>query len=206
MSTKWLDWGRELAALAQTGLKYEENPFEIERLKRIRVIAAEMMAEYSEGDFEQVHELLAGEIGDATPKVDVRGVIFKDDSVLLVSERMDGGRWTLPGGWADVNESASESVVREVWEESGYESRAVRLLAAYDRARHDHPPHIYTIYKLFFLCEITGGQPTATLETDGVNFFPINKLPELSIGRTTEKQIHRLHELYSDPSLPTDFD
>ena len=206
MSTQWLNWAREIAALAQTGLKYCENPFEIERLKRFQAIAAEIMADYSEAEFERIHELLAGEVGDATPKVDVRGVIFDGDKVLLVSERMDGGRWTLPGGWADVNESPSKSAVREVWEESGYEVRATRLLAAYDRARHDHPPHLYTIYKLFFLCEITGGEAKSTFETDGVDYFPIDNLPELSIGRTTPAQIKRLYELYRDPSLPTDFD
>jgi ADP-ribose pyrophosphatase YjhB (NUDIX family) len=206
MSTQWLDWARELAALAQTGLKYNDNPFELERLKRIQAIAAEIISEHSEAEFERVNALLAGEIGDATPKVDVRGVIFDGDKVLLVSERMDGGRWTLPGGWADVNESPSQSAIREVWEESGYEVRATRILAVYDRAKHNQPPHIYSIYKLFFLCEIIGGAPQSTFETDGVDYFPIDDLPELSIGRTTQAQIKRLYELYRDPSLPTDFD
>ncbi len=77
--------------------------------------------------------------GYATPKVDVRGSVFRDDQILLVKERADG-LWTLPGGWADVNESPREAVVREIMEESGYHTRANKLLAVWDRAKHQHTP------------------------------------------------------------------
>jgi ADP-ribose pyrophosphatase YjhB (NUDIX family) len=132
-------------------------------------------------------------------------VVFRDGAILLVKERQDG-LWALPGGWADVNESPSEAVVREVFEESGYQTRAIKLLALYDRRKHAHPPHLYHIYKLFFCCELLGGTPAPSLETEAVGFFQEHALPELSIMRVTPAQIARLFEHYRHPNWPTDFD
>jgi len=123
-----------------------------------------------------------------------------------VQEVQDGGRWTLPGGWADIYESPSESVEREVFEESGYRARAVRLLAVYDRQKWPHPPHPNYTYKLFFLCEITGGQPATSLETSGVGWFGPDELPELSTARILPEQIARLFEHARHPDWPADFD
>ncbi len=205
MTPKWLEWAQRLQAIAQSGLYYTQNPFEIERYEAVREIAVEIMAAHSDASPESLRALFAHEEGHATPKVDVRGAVFRDDTILLVRERVDG-RWTLPGGWVDVGESPSEAVEREVFEESGYRTRAVKLLAVYDRNKHDHPPHPFHIYKLFFLCELTGGDPSPSAETDGVAFFPEDALPELSMGRVTPEQIRRLFEHYRHPDWPADFD
>jgi ADP-ribose pyrophosphatase YjhB (NUDIX family) len=213
MDLTWLRWARELQALAQTGLAYGKDPYDIERYESVRAIAHEIMASYSTMDHAHVRDLFARERGHATPKVDVRGVVFDDDRLLLVRERSDG-RWTLPGGWADVNESPSEAVVREVYEESGYRTRAVKLLALYDRDRHGHPPHPYHIYKLFFHCELAGGPAsqaadtagTAFAETDGVAFYREHEMPDLSLSRVMPAQITRLFEHRRHPEWPADFD
>ena len=139
------------------------------------------------------------------PKVDVRGGVFERDRVLLVRERSDG-RWTLPGGWVDVNDAPSEAVAREILEESGYRARAVKLAALVDKNRHPHPPGIHHIYKLFFLCELTGGSAASSDETDAVDFFAVHALPELSTGRVLASQIERLYQHRLDPALATDFD
>ena len=128
-----------------------------------------------------------------------------DDRVLLVRERSDG-RWTLPGGWVDVNDSPSAAVAREILEESGYRARAVKLAALVDKNRHPHPPGVHHIYKLMFLCELTGGAPAPSQETDAVDFFPVAALPQLSTGRILASQIERLYRHHLDPALPTDFD
>lgn len=205
MDPKWLEWAKRLAAAAQNGLAYNTDPFNVERYESIRAVAAEMMAAGSGEEAQTVRQLLEGEVGHATPKVDVRGVVFREDGVLLVRERLDG-LWSLPGGWADVYDSPSEATVREVYEESGYQTRAVKLLALYDRARHEHPPMPFHVYKVFFLCEIVGGAPAKSVETDEVGFFPEDGLPELSIGRVTERQIRRFFEHSRHPDLPADFD
>ena len=145
----WLHWAQQIQAIAQTGLTYTEGMYDRERYHALQQIAAEIMAVGSNGDVQQILDLFAQESGYPTPKVDVRGVVFRDDKILLVLERADGG-WTLPGGWADVGDSPAECVVREVREESGFEVRAVKLLALYDRNRHGHDPHPDYIYKLFF--------------------------------------------------------
>ena len=203
---QWLLWSRQLMALAQNGLAYASNPFDIDRYQAVRKIAAAILAEHARADPQQVEDLFAREVGYATPKVDVRGVVFRDGALLLVKEREDG-RWTLPGGWADVNESPSEAVVREVFEESGYRTRATKLLAVLDRAKHPHLPLLpFHIYKHFLRCEWLGGEPTISIETEAVGFFREDQLPELSNSRTTPGQIARMFEHFRQPDLPTDFD
>jgi ADP-ribose pyrophosphatase YjhB (NUDIX family) len=202
---RWLDWVQRLQAVAQTGLAYGKDPFDIERFQQVQAIAAEIAAAHTDTLPDTINDLFAGEIGHATPKVDVRGVVFRDDTLLLVRERSDG-RWTLPGGWVDIGESPSEAVTREVKEESGYDTRAVKLLALYDRSRHDHPAHIWYIYKLFFQCDLLGGEPVPDKEILEVGFFRPDALPELSAGRVTAKQIARFFEHRQHPDWPTEFD
>ena len=205
MEPNWLTWARKLQAIGQNGLAYSKDPFDIERFEELRELALEILQNYTDSDLPRIRDLFAGEHGHATPKVDVRGVVFKEDAILLVRERADG-KWTLPGGWVDVNESPSESVAREVFEESGYQTKALKLLACYDRNRHPHPPHPYHVYKLFFHCEILGGSPSTSYETDGVDFFKQDAIPELSTDRVTSAQIDRFFEFLRSPDLPTDFD
>ena len=205
MESKWIEWAQQLAAIAQNGLHYSTDPYDRERFEQVRHIAASMLAAQSASEPGRIFELLAGETGHATPKVDVRGAVFQGENILLVRERSDG-LWTMPGGWVDVGESAAEAVVREVREESGYQTRVIKLAAVFDRNKHNHPPSMYHIYKLFFLCEATGGQPAVNLEIDAIDFFSIQALPKLSTGRLTVDQVHRLYAHYRQPDLPTEFD
>ena len=205
MDPKWLEWARKIQAIAQNGLTYTESPYDRERYKALREVAFEILAEQSDADLPRIRELFEGETGYATPKVDVRGVIFRDGKILLVRERLDG-RWTLPGGWADVWDTPSEAVEREVYEESGYRVRATKLLAVWDRRLHGHPPPLHNIYKLVFRCELLGGEATESLETMGVGFFGEDAWPELSLPRTTPWQLKRLFEHLRHPDWPTDFD
>lgn len=205
MPRTWLDWARRVQAIAQSGLAYSPNQYDLERYEALREIAAEMMAAGSAGDVAVFRNCFAAERGYATPKVDVRGAVFREGRILLVLEREDGG-WTLPGGWADVGESPAEAIVREVREESGYETRALKLLAVYDRNRHAHPPIPFHAYKIFFQCEVMGGAPAASNETAGVDWFAESALPALSTSRVTAAQIHRFFEHDRHPEWATDFD
>jgi ADP-ribose pyrophosphatase YjhB (NUDIX family) len=203
---QWLKIARELRALAQTGLTFTTDRFDRQRYERVRELAASMLAEGSGEHFDVIIEILREGWGYATPKVDVRGAAFVDGRVLLVREIGDG-KWTLPGGWADVNQSAAECVVREIAEESGFLARARKLAAVRDYQRSGHPPrNVDSIYKMFFICEITGGAPRASDETSEVGFFPRDALPPLSLGRTTAAQIDRMFHHAEHPDLATDFD
>jgi ADP-ribose pyrophosphatase YjhB (NUDIX family) len=194
-----------MQAIAQDGLTYTKDDYDLGRYEQLRGLAAEILAAYSTGTLEEANDLLALETGPATPKVDVRAAVFRKGQVLLVKEPGEGG-WSLPGGWADVGESASEAAARETLEESGYRVRPVRLLAAYDRDRHCHPPMAYHVYKLVFLCEILDETPSSDVDAQGVRFFGEKELPELSSTRVTRAQILRLFEQHRDPDKPTDFD
>ena len=200
-----LAWARKVQAIAQNGLAFTQDPFDRERYQQLQELVAEVLRSQLDVPPARAAAFWEGEHGYATPKVDVRGAVFADERVLLVRERSDG-RWTLPGGWVDVNDAPSEAVVREIYEESGYRARAVKLAALVDKNRHPHPPGIHHIYKLMFLCELTGGSPAVSQETDAVEFFALDALPQLSTGRILASQIERLYRHHLEPALPTDFD
>jgi ADP-ribose pyrophosphatase YjhB (NUDIX family) len=203
----WLGWVRALQAISQTGLHYAKDPYDIQRYTQIRKIAADMLANGSNLASEQVLKFVAEEFGYATPKVDVRGVAFRDSKILLVREIQDHGRWTVPGGWADVNETPSAAVIREVFEESGFETRAVKLLAVYDRERQGHRPSFpFHVYKLFFRCEIIGGAPRPNEEASEIGFFGPHELPDLSQSRVTASQIAKFFAQLERPDAETEFD
>lgn len=200
-----LEWARRVQAIAQNGLAFSKDPFDRERYTQLQELVAGLLSRELAVPLDTARAFWAGEVGYATPKVDVRGAVFQGEQVLLVRERSDG-RWTLPGGWVDVNDAPSEAVAREIHEESGYRARAVKLAALLDKNRHPHPPGVHHIYKLLFLCELTGGSPATSNETDAVEFFALHALPELSTGRILPAQIQRLYQHRLDPALPTDFD
>ena len=202
---EWLATARELRALAQIGLTFAKDPFDRQRYERLRELAATMAARGAGAPDAAVLESFRNDAGYATPKVDVRGGALRDGRILLVREVSDG-RWTLPGGWADVNQTAAECVVRELAEESGFESRAVKLVAVHDYQTRNRPRHIDSIYKLLFLCELTGGQARTSVETSEVGFFPRHDLPPLSLGRTNADQVELMFRHAENRDLAADFD
>jgi ADP-ribose pyrophosphatase YjhB (NUDIX family) len=204
---KILEWARKVQAIAQNGLMFTHDQFDRERYGQLQQLVAAILSSELELPLERVKAFYSADDGYATPKVDVRGGVFDQDKVLMVRERSDG-KWTLPGGWVDVNDAPSHAVEREIREESGYLSKAVKLAALFDKNNpaHGHPPGITHIYKLLFLCELTGGTATTSSETDAVDFFPVGSLPPLSTGRTTQSQIERLYQHHLNRALPTDFD
>jgi ADP-ribose pyrophosphatase YjhB (NUDIX family) len=203
--TDRISLAQRIQAIAQTGLAYAQNDYDAERYRELREIAAALMAGPEADVAALAAGLFAAERGYATPKVDVRAAVFRDGRLLLVREASDGG-WTFPGGWAEVGQSAAESVEREVREESGYRVRAVRLLACWDREKHPHPPIPFHSYKLLFLCEIVGGAPAASAETTAVGFFTEEEIPPLSTTRTLSEQIRFAFAAQRDPAAPTAFD
>lgn len=201
----WLIHARELHAIAQTGGHYAQDKFDRQRYERLRIMATELMALGSGSGVEQIAHLFAQDVGYATPRVAVRGACFQEDKILLVRELTDG-KWAMPGGWCDVNQSASQCIEREIWEESGYTARAVKLVGVWDRSLRSPSPYPFSIYKMFFICELTGGSPQTSIETSEIGFFDENQLPELSPGRNQPRQIRRMFAHYRRPDLPTEFD
>lgn len=200
--------GIKLAALAQDGLVYATDGYNQDRYRQVARVAAELLATVSGAPAGELAIELGRDSGYATPKIDVRGVIFDDrERVLLMQEKTDG-RWSLPGGWADPGDSPSAAVTREVLEETGYYSSVAKLIACWDRELQDNPPPMAVhVYKLFFLCHWDGRtQPPAALETLDVGWFGVDTLPPLSLGRVNHRQVERALAHHRDPLLPTEFD
>jgi ADP-ribose pyrophosphatase YjhB (NUDIX family) len=181
---------KEIRALAQSGLQYTKDPFDQERFERLIEIASELYTSLSDTDLKTVERFFIPETGYATPKVDLRACVFRDDKVMLVKERSDN-LWTLPGGWADQNESPEEGVIREIKEESGFDTKIHSLYAVKDRDRNPYKPkYPVSIYKLFFTATVTGGSPAANLEVSEIDFFKEGNLPPLSEERVLAQDIH----------------
>ncbi len=204
----WLAWTREMQAIAQSGLTFARDPYDRERYLQLQALAARAMAAGGGADPAQVAGLFAAQEGYATPKIDVRGAAFNAaGEILMVREVQDGGRWTLPGGWADVNLTPAENVAKEMLEESGFEVRVRKLAAVWDRTRQGHGPAPFSAAKLFFLCEITGGTAAASLETSEVAFFAEQAMPaDLSTGRVLPHQLARMFAHWRAPGLATEFE
>ncbi|WP_029192658.1 NUDIX hydrolase [Paenibacillus harenae] len=198
MEIKWLEWAKQIQAIAQIGLTYTKDPYDIERYEDLRQISIDILSNYTLIEKQQLKLSFANETGYATPKVDIRGVVFNHNKILLVREKIDGA-WALPGGWADIGYSPAEVAIKEIKEESGFVVTPVRLLAVLDKKNHDHPPEPYHVYKFFIECKIVGGEAETGLETSEVDFFDEHNLPELSLERNTLKQVKIMFEFLRDP-------
>jgi len=201
----WLRFAERVQAIAQTGLAYARDPYDRERYQELRGIAVEMAASGLGVSGAEVEVVFASGLGYPTPKVDVRAVVFGGDELLLVRERRSG-RFTFPGGWADVGDTPGAAAERETLEESGYRVRATKLVALLDKARHEHPPSVDYVYKVLIGCRLEGGAAATSHEIDAVGFFARTAIPELDLDRTTPGQIELAWAHHEDPTRPTDFD
>ncbi|MDW7694941.1 NUDIX hydrolase [Flammeovirgaceae bacterium SG7u.111] len=205
MEKEWHEIAKRIQALAQNGITFTEGKYDMERYEELREISAQMMSMYTDTPIEKVRDVFNFEHGYQTPKVDVRGVVFKENKILMVQEEQDG-KWSLPGGWADVNYSPRQIAVKEVWEETGLRVEPVKLLAVLDKACHPHPLEPYQAYKFFIHCKIIRGELRTSIETLDVRFFGVDELPQLSAERVLKYQIEKMFELVEDPNSATLFD
>ena len=203
--TLWLERAREIQALAQTGLHYSKDRYDQERYQRLLQIAAEITADHTNLDSDRLTQVFQQQIGYATPRVDVRGAVFERGKLLLVQERIDGG-WTMPGGWADVGDTPSGAIEREVWEESGFRVKTRKVVGIYD-ANRIPPLEVFHAFKIVFLCDILSGAPRISNETSEVAFFSEAEIPDaLSCQRTSPRHIHDAFLSYSQPGSLAQYD
>ena len=202
---KWLTWAMEIQSLAQSGLAYTDNVYDIERYERLREISAEIISERSAIPLEKVKNLFCNETGYQTPKLDTRAAVFKDGKILLVHE--NNGTWALPGGWCDVLESVKSNTIKEVKEETGLEVLTAKVIAIQDRNKHNKPAYAYGVCKVFILCELVGGEFQKNTETTEIKYFSLETLPpKLAEEKTNEEQIEMCFRAYHDENWQTQFD
>ena len=202
---KWLKWAIEIQSLAQAGLTYTDNVYDIERYERLREIAAEIIEEKSNISSEKVKDLFCNENGYQTPKIDTRAAIFKDDKILLTHE--NNGTWSLPGGWCDVLESVASNTIKEVKEETGLDVETIKIIAVQDRNKHNKPIYAYGVCKIFILCNVIGGEFIENIETTEIKYFSLDEIPNnLAEEKTNNEQIEMCFKAYKDEKWQTQFD
>ena len=202
---RWLEWAREIQGIAQTGIHFAENEYQLERFQRLEEIAAEIISESSYLEYSDLVDTFHLQVGYATPRVDVRAAVFQHDKLLMVRERQDGG-WALPGGWADVGDIPSKAAERETWEEAGFKVKALRVIGVYD-ANRSGPLELFHAVKIVYLCELIDGKARPSQETSEVAFFGLDELPAaLSGERTKSRHIADAYAANTNPTIPTVFD
>lgn len=202
---KWLKWAIEIQSLAQSGLAYTQNKYDIERYERLREISAEILAEKTALNLDKVKNLFCNETGYQTPKLDTRAAIFKDNKILLVHE--NNGTWALPGGWCDVLESIKSNTEKEVKEETGLDAKALKIISIQDRNKHNKPIYAYGVCKVFVLCDILGGEFIENIETTEIQYFSLDDLPNnLAEEKSNQEQIEMCFNAYHDKNWQTQFD
>ena len=202
---KWLKWAIEIQSLAQAGLAYTSNVYDIERYERLREISAEMIEEKSNIGLDKVKSLFCNETGYQTPKIDTRAVIFKDNKILLTHE--SNGTWSLPGGWCDVLESVKSNTIKEVKEETGLDVETIKIISIQDRNKHNKPVYAYGVCKVFVLCKVIGGKFVENIETTEIKYFSLDDIPSnLAEEKTNKEQIKMCFNAYKDKNWQTQFD
>ena len=202
---KWLKLAIEIQSLAQAGLAYTDNVYDIERYERLREIAAEIIEEKSNISLEKVKDLFCNENGYQTPKIDTRAAIFKDEKILLTHE--NNGTWSLPGGWCDVLESVASNTIKEVKEETGLDVETIKIIAVQDRNKHNKPIYAYGVCKIFVLCNVIGGEFIENIETTEIKYFSLDEIPNnLAEEKTNNEQIEMCFKAYKDEKWQTQFD
>ena len=199
-----VEWAKELQSSAQAGLFYSRDPFDQERYRRIREIAAEMVAMRTDIPLEKVTGLFCGDVGYQTPKVDTRAAIFCGGKILLVCE--NSGRWSMPGGWCEYNISPAENAVKEAMEEAGLDVVVRRVISVQDRDKHNQPPYAYGVVKIFYQCEEIGGSFVPNIETSASRYFSLDELPPLAEEKCTEEQVRMCFAAYENDGWKVQFD
>ena len=197
---------KRIKALADTGLVYNQDGYNKERYEELREISLKLLSHVSQQPLRVLEDFFMPEKDYPTVKVDVRGLVLNDAGEILLAKEQVDGKWTLPGGWADIGYTPSEVVIKEIEEETGLQCTAERLLAVYDKRMHPHPPQPFYIYKLVFLCRLEGGMLKHGFDMDGAAFFKVGELPELSEDRILETQVKQLYNMVINKDVNVYFD
>lgn len=205
MNDKWLEFAIHIQSIAQAGLQYGKDKYDRERYEELRKISAEMMSEKTDIPVNKIYDLFCSETGYQTPKVDTRAAVFIDGKILLVHE--NNGTWSLPGGWCDTDQSVASNTEKEVFEETGFNVRAERIIAVHDWRKHNVTNYAYGVVKIFMLCKYESGEFKDNIETTETRLFDRASLPDnLAVEKTTKEQIFMCFDSYENNTLSALFD
>jgi ADP-ribose pyrophosphatase YjhB (NUDIX family) len=194
----------ELMAIANDALLYCKDPFDTERFKQVRSIAAKLLEMSCEGiTKEQAQEIFEENDGYQTPKIDTRAAVFNEREQVLLVKDYDG-KWALPGGWCEYNSTIMENTVKEAREEAGIEVEPVKLVAAHSNRHHNNPNSYFYITRFFVLCRYKSGEFISNDETSEARYFSVDELPQdINDHKSSPAQIRLcLEALHADDWCP----
>lgn len=200
-----LEEAKRLKAIADVGLLYCTNEYDRERYIEIQNISLNILGRSFGWDSEQVALAYPVAKDYPTAKVDVRGLLLNGDKILLVRESADG-KWSLPGGWADIGFSAKEVIIKEFKEETGIDVVVKNLLAVFDKRKHPHPPQPFYVYKMVFYCEAVSHEIQRGFDVLDAAYFSLDELPPLSEDRILQSQITLLYNKIKASDFTAYFD
>lgn len=192
-----VNWAVELQFLAQNTLTFSKNKFDIERAERLREISCEMLSYKYNTPVDTIKKIFANEVGYKTPKIENRAAIIKDNKILLVREQIDN-KWSMPGGYQDVNRTIRENVIKESSEEAGALVKPIKTIALLNYNKHHDYSFPLGMLKVIVLCEYVSHSFEENSETAEAKFFSLDELPELSANRTTIHQINMAFDCYNN--------
>ncbi len=136
---------------------------------------------------------------NGTIRVGCSAVIFnKDREKILLTRREDNNQWCLPGGGMEPGESASETCIREVEEETGLQVTIKRLIGVYTT------PNELIVYRdgnkihlvaLCFEAEIVGGELRLSCETTEYGYFSYQEIQGLDM---LLNHVQRIEDAYTE--------
>lgn len=197
---------KKIKAIAQTGLLYSTDEYNRDRYTELDEISNHLLHDVSAAPLELIRNFYLEVKEYPTPKTDIRAVIFNEQGEILMVREQSDGKWSLPGGWADIGCTPSEVAIKEVREETGFIVKAFKLLAVLDKRNYPHPPEPEYVYKHFIQCYITGGALVSAHDIKEVAFFPQYALPDLSGNRIVRSQLDLMFEFLYNADKPTIFD
>ena len=203
---KLLNEIKKLKAITDVGLLYANNEYDKERYSALQNISFKLLNIVSGKSIESLKESFPSVKDYPTPKVDIRGLLLSaDKKILLIKESADG-KWSLPGGWADIGETPKEVIIKEFKEETGLDVIPKALLALFDKRMHAHPPQPFYVYKMVFYCEPVSSHINKGFDVLDAAYFDVEHLPELSEDRILKSQVELVYKKVISSDLTSYFD
>lgn len=195
----------ELRSLAHNNLQYTEDPYQVQRNRRIIELAAQIQSLADARPPDEIQRIFSQNLGYMTPLAVANAAVIDPEGRVMLIRRADNGLWALPGGACDVGETPAQSAAREVWEESGYVVEITRFLGVFDE-RYNGGESGRHLYVLLFAAAPVRGQARISSETTDVRWFAWEELPwgELSPGH--DLQLQQVMQWWLNPKTPPYFD
>ena len=184
---------KRLNAVADAGLFYGKDIFDIERYQEIKAISSQLLEHSTTLTKEELTALFRPNNSYPTPMIDVRAFIQNEEKeILFVRDKMQGD-WALSGGYGEIGFTPSENLLKELKEEAGVSGEIERLLAIFDTDKWQ--PQGKQYYKFVFKCKALSIDFLENSETLETKFIKRSELTNLSVKRTTMSQLSLLEKL-----------